>query len=96
VAQTIGKGLLLAAPKLMRLLTIVGTAAMFLVGGGILVHGTPPLQHAIDGFTQPLGGLTALVLATLADGAVGIAAGALVLALLTLGRKLTGRRAAPT
>jgi predicted DNA repair protein MutK len=41
VARTIGRGLLLAAPRLMKALTVIGTAAMFLVGGGILAHGIP-------------------------------------------------------
>ena len=39
LARAIGKGLLLAAPKLMKALAVIGTAAMFMVGGGILVHG---------------------------------------------------------
>jgi predicted DNA repair protein MutK len=47
-ARFIGKGLLLAAPKLMKALTVIGTAAMFLVGGGILSHGVPPLHHGIE------------------------------------------------
>ncbi len=47
VARTIGRGLLLAAPRLMKALTVIGTAAMFLVGGGILVHGIPAVHHGI-------------------------------------------------
>ncbi len=46
--QNIGKALLAAAPWLMKTLSIVGTAAMFMVGGGILVHGLPLLHHAIE------------------------------------------------
>jgi predicted DNA repair protein MutK len=44
----VGKGLLLAAPRLMKALTVIGTAAMFMVGGGILTHGIPLLHHAIE------------------------------------------------
>jgi hypothetical protein len=43
--RALGKGVLGGAPYLMKLLSIAGTAAMFLVGGGILVHGLPPLHH---------------------------------------------------
>jgi predicted DNA repair protein MutK len=45
VARTIGRGLLLAAPRLMKALTVIGTAAMFLVGGGILAHGIPAVHQ---------------------------------------------------
>ena len=93
-AQALGRGILRAAPWLMKALSVLGTAAMFLVGGGILVHGIGPLHHAIDGFTQPLGGLAALLLPVLADAVVGIAAGAAVLALVTLFQRLRGGRAA--
>jgi predicted DNA repair protein MutK len=40
--------LLLAAPKLMKSLAVIGTAAMFMVGGGILTHGIPLVHHAIE------------------------------------------------
>jgi predicted DNA repair protein MutK len=66
---------------------------MFLVGGGILVHGIAPLHHAIDGVAQGFGAVGQVVLPALADGLVGVVAGALVLAGLTLGRKLLGRPA---
>ncbi|MGQ7189169.1 DUF808 family protein, partial [Escherichia sp. HC-CC] len=48
--QALGKGLLIIAPWLMKALSIVGTLAMFLVGGGIVVHGIAPLHHAIEHF----------------------------------------------
>ncbi|MFY8044264.1 MAG: DUF808 domain-containing protein, partial [Rhodoferax sp.] len=48
-AQALGRGLLRAAPILMKVLSIAGTAAMFLVGGGILVHGLPFLHHLLEG-----------------------------------------------
>lgn len=72
LAQAVGAGILWAAPWLMKLLSVAGTAAMFLVGGGILVHGLPGMPH--------WEGLAALAL----DGGVGVLAGALVLAAVTL------------
>ncbi len=55
LAQGVGKGLLIIAPWLMKALSIVGTLAMFLVGGGIVVHGIAPLHHAIEHFAQQQG-----------------------------------------
>lgn len=77
-AQAVGRFLLRAAPKLMKLLTIVGTAAMFLVGGGILVHGVPALHHAVEAFAVPL----------IPDLLVGVVAGAVALGLVTLAQKV--------
>ena len=79
VQQAVGRGILLAAPWLMKALSVAGTAAMFLVGGGILVHGLPPLGHAIEGAVQPLGAVAAWLLPPLADALLGVLAGALVL-----------------
>jgi uncharacterized protein len=99
-ARSIGAGILKAAPWLMKFLSVAGTAAMFLVGGGILVHGVPPLHHAIEGMAHgadawPGIGAVAAVLATpLANAVVGVVAGALVLAVVTAGKKLLGRHAA--
>ncbi len=55
LARTIGKWLLLVAPKMMKSLTVIGTAAMFLVGGGILTHGIQPVHHAIGLAAQAVG-----------------------------------------
>jgi hypothetical protein len=74
----------------MKALSVAGTAAMFLVGGGILVHGVPPLHHAIEHFFQPLGGVLQAVGPTLADALVGVLAGALVLAGVTGVQRLRG------
>ena len=89
-AQAIGRGILVAAPWLMKGLSVAGTAAMFLVGGGILVHGVPPLDHAIESAVQGLGGLAQAVLPALADAGVGVLAGALVLVGVTLVKRLRG------
>jgi predicted DNA repair protein MutK len=55
-ARAVGRGILVAAPWLMRALSVLGTAAMFLVGGGILTHGIGPLHHAIEAASAAVGG----------------------------------------
>ena len=52
----LGRGLLAAAPWLMRGLSVAGTAAMFLVGGGIIAHGIPPLHDAVHDLATAVGG----------------------------------------
>jgi predicted DNA repair protein MutK len=79
VMKIIGKVLLLAAPKLMNTLTIVGTAAMFLVGGGILSHGIPPVHHGIEHVAAMAGAMSGIV-SMLLDAVIGILAGAIALA----------------
>lgn len=86
--QSIGRAILSAAPYMMKTLSVVGTAAMFLVGGGILVHGIAPLHHAIEAFSSGLGGILASVAAPLVNALLGIVAGAVVLAGVTLASKL--------
>lgn len=92
-AQALGRAILAAAPWLMKLLSIAGTAAMFLVGGGILVHGWPALHHAIEALVPVGGGLLAAVLPTLLDALVGVVAGAVVLAVVTGVQRLRGKPA---
>ncbi|WP_295642584.1 DUF808 domain-containing protein [uncultured Methylibium sp.] len=98
--QALGRGILRAAPWLMKGLSIAGTAAMFLVGGGILTHGVPALHHAIEGLAQQLatwpavGGVLAWIGPVLLDGIVGIVAGALVLAVVTLAQRVFKKGAA--
>jgi len=93
-AQAIGRGLLRAAPWLMKALSVAGTAAMFLVGGGILVHGVPALSHAIDGAVAGWGNFAQALLPALAHALLGGVAGALVLAGVTLVRRLFPAKAA--
>ena len=88
--QALGRGLLVAAPALMRLLSVVGTAAMFLVGGGILSHGIAPLQHAIDALAAGVWPAVAWALPLVADALVGMVAGAAVLAGVLLVKRLRG------
>ncbi|MBN8449854.1 MAG: DUF808 domain-containing protein [Candidatus Accumulibacter sp.] len=84
LARTIGRGLLLAAPRLMKALTVIGTAAMFMVGGGILTHGLP-LHHFIAHAAELAGGIPAVggvlraVTPLLLDVLVGIVGGSLTL-----------------
>jgi predicted DNA repair protein MutK len=82
--RSVGHGVLAAAPYLMKGLSIAGTAAMFLVGGGILTHGVPVAHHWIDTLTQAGGQALQPVLGLGLDAFVGILAGALVLAGVTL------------
>ena len=81
LARAIGRGLVLGAPKLMHALTVVGTAAMFLVGGGILAHGIPPVHLGIDHLAAMAGPLSGVVSAGL-DAMVGILGGAAALAVV--------------
>ncbi|MDC7691484.1 DUF808 domain-containing protein [Vogesella indigofera] len=91
--QWLGALMLNAAPYLMKTLAIVGTAAMFMVGGGILTHGLSFLHHAIEQTTAiagnlPLVGRTlALLTPTVLDALTGIVAGALALLLVTAGQR---------
>ena len=82
LAQTVGKGLLVVAPWLMKILSVVGTLAMFLVGGGIVVHGVGPLHHAIEEFAVQQASWVAMLLPTLANLVLGFIIGAIVLALV--------------
>ncbi len=92
-ARSIGAGILKAAPYLMKTLSIAGTAAMFLVGGGILTHGIAALHHAIEGVSKTVGGVGGLLVSSLLDALVGVVAGAIVLAVVTLVQKARGKGA---
>lgn len=98
-SQKIGHGLLWLAPWLMKTLSVVGTAAMFMVGGGILTHGFHALGHWIENTAEHsvdlpwIGSILGGLLPTLMSAGVGILAGALIFAVITLGGKLFPRRA---
>ena len=89
-SAAIGRGLLKAAPVLMRVLSVVGTAAMFLVGGGILTHGVPAVHHQIEQWAQASGAVGEALVPTLVNGVVGVLAGAVVLGVWTLISRLRG------
>ncbi|MET1068680.1 DUF808 domain-containing protein [Pseudomonas prosekii] len=87
VAKSIGGAILRAAPYMMKSLSVIGTAAMFLVGGGILTHGVPVVHHWIEGVSASAGG-AAFIVPTLLNAVAGIVAGAAVLAVVMLVGKL--------
>ena len=87
-ARAVGRSLLLAAPKLMKALTVIGTAAMFLVGGGILVHGIAPLHHGIEAIAASIGMLGGTVSLAL-NAVVGIIGGGLAMVMVGLGNRAT-------
>lgn len=88
VARGVGNSLLFIAPWLMKVLTVVGTLAMFLVGGGIVVHGIAPLHHAIENIAAGQGGVVAMLLPTLFNLVFGFMVGAVVLAGVNLVSRL--------
>lgn len=88
----LGLGLLHTAPYLMKGLSVAGTAAMFLVGGGILTHGLGGLHHWVDEMSQRAGAALQPVLALVLDAATGVLAGALVLGGVLLVQRLLPQR----
>ena len=93
--RAVGRAILWTAPWLMKGLSVAGTIAMFLVGGGILTHGIQPLQRFIEMLVARTSGVIAAVLPLLADALVGVVTGALVLVLVTLVKKVwPGKKAA--
>ncbi len=93
LARATGKGLLALAPWLMKSLSIIGTLAMFLVGGGILVHGIAPLAHAIEGFAAQGGALVASVLPVLINLVLGFIVGGAVVLIVNGINRLRGKSA---
>lgn len=81
IKQKIGDFLLAAAPKLMKFLSIAGTLAMFLVGGGILVHGIGFLHHGVEDIAH-LTGVFETLTTTLLNGLVGLIIGVIVVAII--------------
>lgn len=88
--RALGRGILWFAPYLMKTLSIVGTAAMFLVGGGILAHGIPPLyawiHHAAESAAQipSVGSVFSALTPTLMNGVVGLVAGGILVGVMHL------------
>ncbi|MED7670653.1 DUF808 domain-containing protein [Pseudomonas moraviensis subsp. stanleyae] len=86
IAKKIGGGILSAAPYMMKTLSVIGTAAMFLVGGGILTHGVPVVHHWIESVSAAAGG-AGFIVPLLLNAVAGIVAGGVVL----LGVSLIGK-----
>ncbi|MDO8702400.1 MAG: DUF808 domain-containing protein [Undibacterium sp.] len=86
----VGNGLLAFAPRLMKSLTVIGTIAMFLVGGGILTHQISPAHHFIENTTLAasavgnIGGFLQAIMPSLLNVLAGVIAGAAVLVTVTL------------
>ena len=93
LAQVLGKSLLFIAPWLMKILSVVGTLAMFLVGGGIVVHGIAPLHHAIEHMAQGGNTVVEALLPVLANLVLGFLIGAIVLSAVKLIARLRGTHA---
>ena len=91
--RALGRGLLAAAPWLMKTLSVVGTAAMFMVGGGILMHGIPGGEALTHQLSEPLhgvpgvGGLLSGLAGAVVNGVAGVIAGAFAL----LGANIVGK-----
>ncbi len=84
IKHSFGRGILWFAPYMMKGLSIVGTAAMFLVGGGILTHGFPVIHHWVEGFTSGRNSFVTSLISLSTDAVTGILAGAAVLAVVTV------------
>ena len=91
---TIGKGILWFAPFLMKSLSVIGTLAMFLVGGGILIHGIPQAEnwlHVVEKLVHSwpgVGDVMAFLAPSLIGGVFGFIAGGIVLLLVSMGSKV--------
>jgi predicted DNA repair protein MutK len=96
--QLLGKALLAGAPMLMKALSVLGTIAMFMVGGGILMHGVPALHHLVDSAAAAaasvpgVGGVLKAVTPTLIDAVAGLVAGAVALVVVTLVTRVFKRK----
>ncbi|EJU8775310.1 DUF808 domain-containing protein [Vibrio parahaemolyticus] len=89
----VGSALVAFAPKLMKLLTIVGTAAMFLVGGGIVVHNVPAIHHFVEPIIMNFSGhsVATAILPILLNGIIGFVAGLIVVAVWAVVEKFRGK-----
>ena len=104
--QAIGGGLVAGMPKLLAALSVIGTAAMAWVGGGIVLHGMevvgilPALPHALTSWAHAVGSLSPIapgavewiVHATFA-GIFGLILGAIIAQGVTLAGKLRPAKA---
>jgi hypothetical protein len=97
-ARALGRGILWFAPWLMKALSIAGTAAMFLVGGGILVHGIPALEHWLHALTGQPEGVSTMqailsgIVPAMTAAVIGVIAGAIAVTVVALARKVLPRK----
>lgn len=87
--RKVGEWIILAAPYLMKALGILGTLAMFLVGGDIIAHNIGPIHHWVEHMHHE-GGFIGVVVPKLASLGIGILAGSIVLGIVTLVKKVRG------
>ncbi len=88
VAKKMGQGILWLAPYLMKLLSIVGTIAMFLVGGSIILHGIPGAEHWLESVLPGNGaGMLAAILTLLVHFVIGLIVGLVIVAVVSLFHK---------
>lgn len=96
--QVVGRAILRLAPRLMSALSVLGTAAMFLVGGGIIVHGLPPTAEALrylEGFVQGIagfGGLLGVLVVVLFNGFIGVITGAIIVGVQSFFKRVLAGR----
>lgn len=90
IAGALGNGLIALSPKLMKLLTIVGTIAMFLVGGGIVTHSIPYVHHMVENIISnlPVIDYVSKSYVIIGNGLIGMVSGFIVLLLVSLKDKL--------
>ena len=97
--RKIGERILAFAPYLMRTLSVVGTAAMFMVGGSIIGHGVPVLHHFSESIAEVMrhlpvvGGVMAIITPVIVDGIIGLIVGALCVAVYEIVKKLLTKKA---
>ena len=90
-SQKIGAGILRTAPIMMKTLSFLGTAAMFTVGGGIMAHGVPMVEHFIEGLAEPMADRSSILgtlVTTVLDAVVGVVAGGIGVVLMTLVKRV--------
>ncbi|TWU26285.1 Inner membrane protein YedI [Novipirellula galeiformis] len=98
--QLLGYGMITSAPYLMKFLSVAGTVAMFLVGGGILTHGIPPLHHLVEWLVHPLaeihstGAWLSSIAKMILDALLGLIAGTICLLIVSLIQRWRGRNQA--
>ena len=92
--RKIGVGILAFAPKLMRFLSIAGTAAMFLVGGSIIGHGLPFVHHFSEDLVAKIQHLpgAGVLGSILVDGLVGLIVGAICVAVFMLVQRVIPKK----
>lgn len=86
-----GRTILFIAPRFMRFLSMLGMLAMFLVGGGIVIHGIPPLYHAVGELLPHGQGLMSVLTSMLSNAIVGVLSGCVVLMAVVTSQRMTAK-----